>query len=456
MGNLRTSLLFLIISLAVSATVTYQYVRIPAKLADGDLYEKQGFIRDHKSHPDYVFGYLPHSKLNLAIKAKYQVLSLDEARLRRMDFDPVTLQERASGVGDETYEAYHTYASLTTELESLAATYPHLARLDSAGKSVQNRELWLLRLSNFDGPSGSRPKLLYISSMHGDEVTGKEMMIYFIRYLLKGYGTDPRATALLDSAEVYIMPSMNPDGTELEQRFNANGVDLNRNFPKLSDAEFSLVGREPETLALMDLHKRNHFLVAMNFHGGEICVNIPWDSKPNSNSEELFGDNDVMLSLAREYASHNRPLYDNHQGNFDHGVTYGFEWFQILGGMQDWASFFRQSIHATLEISVNKWPGAPQLPQFWRDNQESILSYLENALVGVHLKVTDAAGNGVPVVVTVDSSKRSLKYSNGIVHRTTLPSKQRVTLSATGFKPVTLDWNPKKFDGNLEPVVLTP
>jgi len=68
--------------------------------------------------------------------------------------------------------------------------------------------------------------------MHGDEVVGREMLIRLITYLLDGYKAgDQRIKALIDNTHIFIMPSMNPDGFESGRRENANGIDLNRNFP---------------------------------------------------------------------------------------------------------------------------------------------------------------------------------------------------------------------------------
>ena len=62
-----------------------------------------------------------------------------------------------------------------------------------------------------------------------------------LQHLLYNYGTDDRVTHIVDSTIIYVMPSMNPDGFAkalghkscmgVYGRENANGVDLNRNFP---------------------------------------------------------------------------------------------------------------------------------------------------------------------------------------------------------------------------------
>ena len=81
----------------------------------------------------------------------------------------------------------------------------------------------------------------------------------FCQYLLENYGLNERITRLVDSTRIHIMPSMNPDGFErgrekdrasIQGRANANGQDLNRNFP--DQFVHSGAGKtEPETEAVM-------------------------------------------------------------------------------------------------------------------------------------------------------------------------------------------------------------
>jgi protein MpaA len=66
---------------------------------------------------------------------------------------------------------------------------------------------------------------------------------------------------------------MNPDGTALHSRQNANGVDLNRNFPsvweRISDPVYYAGPRpdsEPETRAAMALIRRVHPAVTVWYH----------------------------------------------------------------------------------------------------------------------------------------------------------------------------------------------
>ncbi|QQP35658.1 Carboxypeptidase Dlike, partial [Caligus rogercresseyi] len=82
-----------------------------------------------------------------------------------------------------------------------------------------------------------KPLFKYVGNMHGNEVVGRQ-------YLLENYGRDERVTRLIDTTELWILPSLNPDGYETSTegscsrgpgRSNAKNVDLNRDFPKQFD-----------------------------------------------------------------------------------------------------------------------------------------------------------------------------------------------------------------------------
>ena len=96
--------------------------------------------------------------------------------------------------------------------------------------------------------------------MHGDEVAGIVMMLRLANQLLTQYGSDELITKLVDSVEIYINPIANPDGTYAggnnnisnATRRNANGIDLNRNFPDPASGLYPDGNeRQPENIAMM-------------------------------------------------------------------------------------------------------------------------------------------------------------------------------------------------------------
>jgi carboxypeptidase D len=113
--------------------------------------------------------------------------------------------------------------------------------LYSIGKSVQNRDLWVLEITKTPGKhTPGIPEFKFIANMHGNEVVGREMLLLLAKYLCENYQLNDRITKLIDTTRIHLMASMNPDGYEVSRlgdsmsisgRANAHDVDLNRNFP---------------------------------------------------------------------------------------------------------------------------------------------------------------------------------------------------------------------------------
>jgi carboxypeptidase D len=193
----------------------------------------------------------------------------------------VSCGERGGPVSVDTSH-YHNYTTLQSLFRQMSEENPTLARLYSIGKSVQGRQLYVLRItSGLDRVQETtavgddlayaligKPMFKYVANMHGNEAIGRELVIFLSKYLIGNYGVDARVTKLLNSTDIWLMPSLNPDGFEAASeghcyqtddggtgRPNANKVDLNRNFPDQfhdrTDRESLLRGREPETLAAM-------------------------------------------------------------------------------------------------------------------------------------------------------------------------------------------------------------
>jgi hypothetical protein len=118
-----------------------------------------------------------------------------------------------------------------------------LAGLSSAvviGYSVQHRPIELMHVA------GPGPRVLVVGCIHGNECAGLAIANALLR-------THPRE-------DLWVLPNLNPDGYDLHQRLNADGVDLNRSFPN---------GREPETRVAVALIRRLHPDVTIWYHQAE-------------------------------------------------------------------------------------------------------------------------------------------------------------------------------------------
>lgn len=113
------------------------------------------------------------------------------------------------------YDRFHRYDELTALLRQWVADRPSLAALESLGPSLHGRDIWLLTLTNADtGPARDKPAFFVEAGIHAAEWTGGYAALHLIHHVLSAYGTDERVTRLLDTRTLYVVPRLNPDGTE--------------------------------------------------------------------------------------------------------------------------------------------------------------------------------------------------------------------------------------------------
>lgn len=266
---------------------------------------------------------------------------------------------------------YPSFQEIQERLQALQKKYTNIFQLFSIGKSNDGRDLWVMKISDHPTEDEAEPEVKYISSMHGDEITGRELMMRLIDWIGQRYGDDPQIKDLVDNTEIFIMPSMNPDGSERIQRGNALGYDLNRDFPDFStpDHENNPHGRQVETQAVMKWQGERHFALSANFHGGAQVVNYPWDT-----TDEFHPFNDLILDISRRYAD--KVPYMRDSRDFEGGVVRGYVWYEVDGGMQDWSDFWYGDLQVTIELSNQKWPRYSEMDGFFADNKDALLHYL--------------------------------------------------------------------------------
>lgn len=358
---------------------------------------------------------------------------------------------------------YTHYEELQQLFSSLVQKYPNLARVSSIGKSVEDRDLLYIEISeNVRERKLGEPMVKYVANMHGDEAVGRELLVYLAQYLLHNYGKDERVTKLVNNTDIFLMPSMNPDGFEKSEegkcdskrgftgRENANHVDLNRNFPDqfngktiyLRGGGNILDGRQNETIAMMTWIATEPFVLSGNLHGGAIVASYPYDSgiaRPCC-VENKSPDDEVFKYLAHAYAD-NHPLM--HAGNacpsdnFPGGITNGAYWYEVIGGMQDFNYARSNAFEITFELSCCKYPNATTMPEHWRLNKESLIKYLEQAHIGLKGIVRDT--NGQPIeaaAIVVHGINHNVTTTHrGEYWRLLLPGTYYVHAEAWGYQP---------------------
>ncbi len=303
------------------------------------------------------------------------------------------------------WDYYPLYSDYVEMMETWAEEYPEICTLVDAGSTVEGRSILFLKISGNRPHEHRKPRFMYSSTMHGDETVGYVLMLRLIEYLLEGYSGNQQVERLLDNAEIWINPLANPDGAYYggdgntivsPRRRNANNIDLNRNFPLIGEEEYTTGGRQPETVAMIELMEEKHFVLSANIHTGAEVMNYPWDTWDRRHADDLWFEH-----ICREYAD--TAWYYSPEGymTFLGGVTHGAGWYKITGGRQDYVTYYLQGREVTMEISDTKPPPASELQDFWEYNRRSLLNYMEQAMFGIRGRVTDAA-TGQPLRARVE------------------------------------------------------
>ncbi len=351
------------------------------------------------------------------------------------------MSDNIRGITDwDTYPTYNTYVAM---MNQFAADYPDICKLVNAGTTVQGRQILFVKISDNVNQREAEPQVMLSSSMHGDETTGYVLMLRLIDTLLTSYGTDTRLTNLIDNDEIWINPLANPDGTYhggngtvySATRYNANGVDINRNFPDPAEGPHpDGYAWQPETIAMKTLAENNNFNISVNFHGGTEVVNYPWDTWANLHADDTWWQ--FISHMYADTAQANSP--SGYMSGYNDGITNGYAWYRVTGGRQDFFTYFHHGREVTIEISDTKLPSPSSLPSYWYYNKESFLDYIENTYYGIRGIVTDTSGNPVKAKIQIPSHdfNSSEVYSDSITgayYRMIAPGTYTLTFSADNY-----------------------
>ena len=341
------------------------------------------------------------------------------------------------------WETYPTYTQYDSIMQSFSTLYPSLCHLDTIGTSLDGKLVLSLKIT---GNTEAKPSVFYSSTIHGDEPGGFVLMLHLADYLLKNYGIDERVKTLIDNLEIWINPLANPDGTygtgntmSSPTRYNANGYDLNRNFP---DPFTPNTVKQKETLDMIKFMRKHKFVLSANFHTGSEVVNYPWDRWLS----KFHADDSWFNSISRSYADTAHVYAGPEYMNFlDNGVTRGALWYIVYGGRQDFMTWELHGREVTIELDDQYITPAAQLPLLWQNNYRSLIGYLENALYGIHGFVSNTSTHSpVPAKIfisghDIDSSQVYSDTLTGSFVRFLSPGSWNLTFSATGYRDTTVN-----------------
>jgi len=326
---------------------------------------------------------------------------------------------------------YHTYQQIIDLADSLAGAFPSICKKYIFGYSVQNRQCVALKISDNVDVDEPEAEVMFDGGIHGDEIGGPENIIRFARDLCLQYGVDPTVTNLIDNREIWLYLMVNPDGRYNMSRYNANGVDLNRDWAYMWDAWGGSTGpcSQIESKNLRSCMYSNQFVVHTTYHSGTEYISCPWSYRPD---QPLDWNHIIQLA----------GLYSSVSGypNLQYGQGYN-GMYAINGSTKDSNYGLMSSISWSMEISYSKQPPTSQIMLYYNYNYPSMLAMIENAGYGLEGIVTNAL-TGDPVTASVFVNNYFPAYTDptaGDYHKYVLPGTYSITIVANGYQSQTIN-----------------
>lgn len=361
------------------------------------------------------------------------------------------------------WDRYPTYAVYLEMMQNYAQNYPTLCKMDTIGYSVYGRPIINMTISDNVGVDEDEPEFWWSSTMHGDETSGWYFLIRLVDDLLTKYGTDPQITNLVNNVEIYISPNTNPDGTFYRsndgtsianaRRYNYNSVDLNRNFPFVTNtaSHTAQYPNEPEITMMTDYADAHNFVMSANCHGGDECMNYPWDEDgwthaAHPNPDDSWWEYVSWMFVDTVHAINANRFTGPSDVSGSNGVTKGSEWYSIDGGRQDYMNYYKHIKETTVEFTTTKLLGTEYLDTYWGYYRKSILNYTEQVLYGFRGIVTDGCTNqplgDVKVFINNHDADGTEVYTAapvGDYHRPIYAGTYSVTFSKEGYTSQTFE-----------------
>ncbi len=414
-----------------------------------------------------VLSVLHGTVLTLATPDEFAQLQREglEASVVMESADKLALIRRALyGPTSRPDPVYHTYDQIVQRAGELARAYPQLLRRIQIGESTQfHRPIYAFRLSNAAANAQARPAVLFDGCHHSDEVMGAEIVFALMEKLVTGYGTDPEATAWMNTLEIYLVPVINVDGHDIvtsgrDPRWRKNardvngdgvtgvypeGVDVNRGY----DFNWAMGGTgesgkpnyrgehpfsEAETRAVRQLADLRQFLLSVSYHSQGEVIYYPWVWNATAAPDDA-----VIKAIAKDVAAHilrmdGKGTYAASPGG---PSSQSYPWLYGRRGVFDFIIETGKGTHLFPPVEV---------PGIIAANLEGVRALLAHATgPGLAVRVTDAK-SGQPLAAevwlpnieneTVDRRHSDAQF--GRLWRLLTPGRHQVIISCQGYGTV--------------------
>ena len=291
---------------------------------------------------------------------------------------------------------YHSYATLTVQVNDWADNYPEFVQLVSAGQTELGRQQWVVQISDWSINSSNlyqAKTMVYIDGgHHGNEHLGTELAFLVAEYYIEGAAAgDATILEVLKTTEIHVMIMLNADGNDFDTRWNVNQIDLNRNYDHMWTEEETRSGRggpfsEAETRNNADY--MNEYMkdadLYVTMHTGTWILAYPWGWTGDMPSDwELFTHiadtihETIDDSLPIRNA--NAGIYPTHGTSRDYGYgVMGFPTFTFETDDEQWllGTVEPLSERMALELDVMKY--LIENAKLWRAHLSTEQLQIEN------------------------------------------------------------------------------
>lgn len=108
-------------------------------------------------------------------------------------------------------DVYHTPEQVIEEIENFESIAPDIINLEVLGESVQGRDIHLVTITN-EAKTDPKAGVFIVGQHHAREQITVESILRYILYLINNYNSNDNIKELVDQLEIYIIPTINPDG----------------------------------------------------------------------------------------------------------------------------------------------------------------------------------------------------------------------------------------------------
>ncbi len=287
------------------------------------------------------------------------------------------------------------------------------------GTSVQNKDIHCLTISTNPDERGEKPKFQWTAGVHGNETSPIMNAPWMCDWLVNNYDTDERAKLILDSVIIKMVALHNPDGCFKNgsfggERTNANGYDMNRNYPYPKNFPGLGTNSAPiqkETQIMMDMYNKNVFTVGWGWHSGFEAFSVPWTCIVGKHT-----DFEWYNYTCRNFIDKAQELGGSgYWSAYQNGMAWTDGGYNVLKGTgKDWVCFYSYCRGNCPEISNPQLlTSASDYQKYWDWTYEATLGYILEILHGIRGRV-HVAKKGVRAKVFVNDHDEDI---NGVDYR---------------------------------------